>query len=90
MEFFIVRFQNGCKKNKKQAIFAIVLLVVEDSIEEEIKSKVSINFGSVKYFDNVHKMDNSTDCLLNRDFMTENTFTDRSTEYRSTQYKFQM
>ena len=57
VEFSIVRFQNGCKK---QAIF-----FVEDSTEEEIKSKVNTNFGLVKYFDNVNKMDNPTDCLLN-------------------------
>ena len=60
MECFIVRFQNGCKK---RAIFAnVFFLVIEDSTEEEIKSKVNTNFGSVKYFHNVSKMDNSTDC----------------------------
>ena len=54
--------------SKKQASFAkVVLLVIEDSIEEEIKSNVNTKFWIivVKYFDNVNKMDNSTSCLLN-------------------------
>ena len=63
------------KKSKKQAIFGnVFFLVIEDSTEQKIKSKVNINFGSVKYFNNARKIDNSKDCLLNWDFMTENTF----------------
>ena len=52
------------QESKKQTIFAIFffLLVIEDSTIEEIKSNVNTNFGLVKYFDNVSKMDNSTDC----------------------------
>ena len=82
MDFFIVRFQNGCKKAINEQFFANVFFVIEDSTEDEIKSKVNINFGSVKYFDNVHKMDNSR--LFELRFH-DNTFIDRST-----QYKFQM
>ena len=64
------------QESKKQAIFAnVFFLVIEDSTEEEIKSKVNTDFGSVKYFDNVNKMNNSPDCLLNWDFVTENTVT---------------
>ena len=55
----------AAKKQETSNFANVFFLVIEDSTEEEIKSKVNINFGSVKYFDNVHRMDNSTDCLLN-------------------------
>ena len=71
-------------RKQEKTIFATFLffLVIEDSNEEKIKSNVSTNFGSVKYFDNINKMDNSTDCLLNWDFMTENTFAGKSKQYK--------
>ena len=71
------------QESKKHVIFSnFFFLVIEDSTDEEIKSKLNTNFGLVKYFNNVNKMDNSTDCLLNWDLMAENTFTDRSRQYK--------
>ena len=64
MEFFLVRFQNGCKKARNKTILAnfFFFLVIEHSTKEEVKSNVNTTFGLVKYFDNVNKMDNSTVC----------------------------
>ena len=55
------------RKQELKQFFAnfFFLLVIEDSTEEESKSKVNTNFGSVKCFVNVNEMDNFTDCLLN-------------------------
>ena len=64
-EFFIVRLKMAARKQETSKLANVFFLVIEDSIEEEIKSNVNTNFGSVKYFENVNKMDNSTDCLLN-------------------------
>ena len=50
---------------RKQETSNVFFLVIEDSTEEEIKSKVNTNFRLVKYFDYVNKIDNSTDFLLN-------------------------
>ena len=62
----------AARKQETNKFCQFFFLVIEDSTEERIKSKVNTNFGSVKYFENVNKMDNSM----------ENTFTGRSRQYK--------
>ena len=64
MEFFIVRLQ-GSKKQKKHNNFVnfFFFVVIEDLTKEEIKLNINTHFGSVKYFDNVNKIDSFTDCF---------------------------
>ena len=63
----LLKWSSFCKSLLKWSNFCqnVFFLVIEDSTKEESKSKVNINFGSEKYFNNVHKIDNSTDCFLN-------------------------
>ena len=62
MQFFIVRLQES-KKQKNNFVNFFFIVVIEDSKEEEIKSNINTHFGSVKYFDNVNKIDSFTDCF---------------------------
>ena len=56
---FIVRLQESKKQtNNFLPIFSSSLYTTK----EKVKSNINTNFGFVKYFDNVSKIDSSTDC----------------------------
>ena len=62
MEFFIVRLQES-KKQQNNFVNFFFFVVIEDSTKKEIKSNINTNFGLVKYFDDVNKIDSFTDCF---------------------------